>query len=552
MASLARSFAFAASLLPLLSLVAAAAAAAAPRPPATCMLQKSSVVAASSIGTAEAAAKQEAAQKPVLLQQPEEAAAQKEAADKTSAETVITDNVAAQKAPPPKPIGGKPPPEAAPAKQEPTSKPSQPKEAADGSAAKEAPAEKAATEKEVPAEETAEEKKKRKQKEAEDADEKAWAKEVEEDRIANEKAWAIGPWALACLALMVYVLVNEVGSPDVPVSNVSTETKTFMERLPRAKNAKGAPGFDEIPNYVHLQGMVDGRFLVSNVAEPYHFENEFLVGKVLPLTRPVCNKSLDNEKGWLYGKHFANRKRMWEIRYQFTFKKPIDGRLFFGVQGHDFNEWSWPTLKTFELILAAVRKGMGVVTGGDQGIYFTMGDDPKKVNGEVEPPTVSMPLWAFDQYIETPKGEEPPNLNDPGFADLGILRTTDRTKFIDMLADWKPKPGVTYSFGFWGLSPMLDILNWCVRGFTPYGLDFNNFCGAPPIHNVLYALKEDPDEPRHLESRREYLIHGQLWVSTRTPKKRVIEELVHFDTDLLTGSCIVGGAEAWVSRRFTQ
>eukprot|EP00929_Paragymnodinium_shiwhaense_P083920 TRINITY_DN44850_c0_g2_i1.p1 TRINITY_DN44850_c0_g2~~TRINITY_DN44850_c0_g2_i1.p1 ORF type:complete len:123 (-),score=29.24 TRINITY_DN44850_c0_g2_i1:595-963(-) len=56
------------------------------------------------------------------------------------------------------------------------------------------------------------------------------------------------------------------------------------------------------------------------------------------------------------------------------------------------------------------------------GIYSTPGDDPSQVSGERERPAAVLPMWAFDQFIETPAGAEPPSLTDLAFPSMGSRR----------------------------------------------------------------------------------------------------------------------------------
>lgn len=175
-----------------------------------------------------------------------------------------------------------------------------------------------------------------------------------------------------------------------------------------------------------------------------------------------------------------------------------------------------------EALNAAVKQ----VVGGR--FYYSPGDDPVKVKGERELPIASMPLWAFDQFIETPEGEEPPSLTDPNFHTLGHLRTANRRAFVELMSKLQPRPGPTYTFGFWGISQLFDALKWEL--LTPgSSVDFNRFCGGPPVHQVLYTLgkpKGNGSDQRHLESRKKYYLRFAFWSSQKPPSQRVIRELI--------------------------
>merc|ERR550539_1958253 len=140
------------------------------------------------------------------------------------------------------------------------------------------------------------------------------------------------------------------------------------------------------------------------------------------------------------------------------------------------------------------------------GLYQSPGDDPKKVRGERERPCCVLPMWAFDQFIETPEGQEPPSLSDPGFPDLGqkrYRRMAEYAKEIDALQK-RIRVGPTYTLAFWGNSRFLDVMNWMIIGVplaTP--LDFNRFAGKPPVYVAFYALSSSTGdrgaEQRHIQ-----------------------------------------------------
>merc|ERR1711907_768760 len=111
-------------------------------------------------------------------------------------------------------------------------------------------------------------------------------------------------------------------------------------------------------------------------------------------------------------------------------------------------------------------------------VYHSPGQDPKKF-AVAEKPTFAMPLWAFDQVIVTPEVDAPPHLADPYFPELGVLRTTNRRDYIDMINDLNMEPGPTYTFGFWGVAQFTDCVNWEICNVLPMRIDLNNFCGKP-------------------------------------------------------------------------
>lgn len=144
-----------------------------------------------------------------------------------------------------------------------------------------------------------------------------------------------------------------------------------------------------------------------------------------------------------------------------------------------------------------------------------------------------MPLWAFDQFIETSQGQPPPSLSDPNFRQLGLRRAEQQKEFIKALNGIQFRAGVTYTFSFWSISQFMDNIMWQIKGIIPgVSIDFDKFCGAPPVHIVMYELKKPVDgskDQRHLQSRKNYLFHLAFWSSERKPSPARLSELLPTD-----------------------
>lgn len=263
--------------------------------------------------------------------------------------------------------------------------------------------------------------------------------------------------------------------------------------------------------------------LLSNPEEPYEFENENCYGLFVPLHRPTLNPALDKSCEYRFGDHFKGRKRLWEIRLQLRFKKKVELGLRLGVELEAFVPLNAGAQKLMQLTVAALRR----VAGSD--LYHSIGDDPTKGDGPHEKPVFMMPLWACDQMIVTPEGEEAPSLCDPQLSNYGDLRTADRKAFVQAANDLVIEPGPTYTFVFWGISQFLDCIKWEVQKVIPFkSIDFNQFCGKPPVSVVFYTLSdpETPGETRHLQSRKNYYFRYTMWSSEKRPSAAKIRELI--------------------------
>jgi len=308
----------------------------------------------------------------------------------------------------------------------------------------------------------------------------------------------------------------------------------LLQALPRGINHKGEPWSHEMQDWAHVQGVLhrgESRdFIVSDPPEAYCFENEFCTGRYMPMFRPTADPRKDKPGIYPAHEHFKGRKRLWENRFQFQFKEVPDGDggLRFGIQLAEYVPLGTVAKRSMAVVVAALRRVVG------QDLYHSPGE-PSTPGQETELPTFVMPLWAYDQFIVTPAGEEPPDLNDPHFAEFGTHRVGDRKKFIEELSQLKLEVGPTYSFSFWGISQFMDTCKWTICKVLPIAIDFNTFCKRPPVTLCVYSIKPGAltkDDKRHLESRKRYYFRIDFWASKKPPANRQIKELfpqVHVD-----------------------
>lgn len=269
------------------------------------------------------------------------------------------------------------------------------------------------------------------------------------------------------------------------------------------------------PEYPHEEGcMVPCRGLVvNNMDEMSPFENEMCSGNFLALHRATYDRKLEKSGDYRFGEYFHGKRRKWEARVQFKFNRNVDPNdLYFGIELEKYVPMNVATKQAMSIIVRMLKSVVG-----DQ-IYHSVGDDPQGTRGELELPTFVMPLWAFDQFIVTPEGQQPPHLADPDLPNMGSSRAKRVRQFKKELEELRLVPGPTYTFCFWGISQWLDKLSWKVRLPLMAPLDFNMFCGRPPVHVVIYSLTgRDGSEKRHLNSLKEYCFDLAFWSSTSRP-----------------------------------
>merc|ERR1712176_1084496 len=86
-----------------------------------------------------------------------------------------------------------------------------------------------------------------------------------------------------------------------------------------------------------------------------------------------------------------------------------------------------------------------------------------------------------------------------------------------------------------GISQFTDAVNWSISGVLPMSIDFNTFCGRPPVTVCLYTLKsglEKEGDTRHLESRKNYYFRLEFWSSKKPPTRQDIAKLFPDQEDM--------------------
>lgn len=256
--------------------------------------------------------------------------------------------------------------------------------------------------------------------------------------------------------------------------------------------------------------------LRSSPDEPLPTETDCAQGCFMAIHKPTDRPDLMKSGKYPYSGHMHKRKRTWEFRFQFTLKREIEGEVFIGLEMDDYPYLSWIADKTGMMIINSFQRLCS-------GLYFSKGDDPKTAKGEIERRQIVFPLWALDQYIETKEGDTPPELCDPQFPRKGMIKADDRRGFSQAIQHLRLKPGPTYTFGFWGPSQLIDAVGW-----NTSGKDLCSVGVSPPCYITMYALKPNPPggtEKRHLDSRKDFIIHCAYWSNLKPPTARRAKEL---------------------------
>jgi len=292
----------------------------------------------------------------------------------------------------------------------------------------------------------------------------------------------------------------------------------------------------QVANRPHLQGCFipsSGKLLRDG--EVSKFENETAVGSTVTIHRATWDPALDKSGNYPFGYVFKGRNIKWEVRIQIRFKEMPGGPLRMGIELDEYVPFRGMNKLTMQAVMATLK----LIVGDD--LHHSIGDDPSQTVGEAERPIFSMPMWAFDQFIETPEGQMPPSLIDPSFMQMGIKREDNVSEFTRTLNATKFRPGPTYSFSFFRLSTLIDNILWQIGNAIPgVAVSFNKFCGRPPVHIAIYTLRpataDKEFEHRLLDSRKCYHFHLAFWSSLCPPPKWRMQQLIdsHEGEDIIT------------------
>mmetsp|Transcript_16336 Transcript_16336/g.30028 ORF Transcript_16336/g.30028 Transcript_16336/m.30028 type:complete len:313 (+) Transcript_16336:1-939(+) len=260
----------------------------------------------------------------------------------------------------------------------------------------------------------------------------------------------------------------------------------------------------------------------ANTSFVSEMENERCSAKVIAMHRPTHDPKLEETREYPFAWHFEGRKRLWEIRIQMRFKTLPRGRLHFGIELDNYVHVSGMAKQVQKMVTSSIRSVLGC------NIYHSVGDDPATTTGEVEAPTFVMPLWSFDQFVESKLGDEPDILGS--LEGIGMRRTDGLAAYLKAMQITMDNLSTdrVYTFCIWGISQFLDCMSWELRVPQLFGarMDFNKLCGSAPVFVGMYELKGTSDkDQRHLASRKQYYIHVAMWSEQQPPKTSTLQAM---------------------------
>eukprot|EP00933_Yihiella_yeosuensis_P005279 TRINITY_DN109769_c0_g1_i1.p1 TRINITY_DN109769_c0_g1~~TRINITY_DN109769_c0_g1_i1.p1 ORF type:complete len:429 (-),score=53.51 TRINITY_DN109769_c0_g1_i1:53-1339(-) len=310
-----------------------------------------------------------------------------------------------------------------------------------------------------------------------------------------------------------YSAYEEAGNGSAAVAQSAAVVREHLENLPLGNhlNVYHIPptSMGQVRPTSSTKMRLRAQHVPCNTCVPVPIESEHFKGRVLLMYRPL--EGLDPSHPYYH--HFATRKRNWELRLQGKFKIVPKGDLFVGAVLRDF-DYDQPVAGSSIL---AMNTAMSLIKYQYR-MHFSWGARQKaalKPNAELG--TCVSDLTVFDQIVVTPSGRSYPPLGSDmddlseayGLSlmrrDLGIQEYSKMMQEVMQGLNTED----TYTFRLWGLSQMLDVLNWQLKIGARIGLA--HFMKEFPIHICMYDLGgANRDEP-HLESKKRYFFDFMGW-----------------------------------------
>eukprot|EP00403_Amphidinium_massartii_P016281 CAMPEP_0178414690 /NCGR_PEP_ID=MMETSP0689_2-20121128/23165_1 /TAXON_ID=160604 /ORGANISM="Amphidinium massartii, Strain CS-259" /LENGTH=405 /DNA_ID=CAMNT_0020035985 /DNA_START=137 /DNA_END=1351 /DNA_ORIENTATION=+ len=345
-------------------------------------------------------------------------------------------------------------------------------------------------------------------------------------RVVLGLAWLDLSVFTVAAALVGRFVVGKFSPADGPARPAQNGAPAAVAATANAAEQQQQPAANLDPDPLRWTFVPSEGVRRANTLQPATFDNDLCYIQGVALHRPTHDPERDAAGDYPYSWHFQGRKRVWEVRVQVRFKRLPEGALYFGLEMRyvPFTQ-SRSTRYAREIILAALRSVLG-----DE-FYKSSGDDPNETDGEPEPPTFAMPLWAIDQFHVAKPGEEWPDVTG-NMEGLGYRRTDGLKAYIGALKYHLANLSCDnmYTFCFWGVSRFADAIHWEVRGLWPgFRLDACKLCGCPPVYITLYELpphEGDSSDRRHLVSRKRYYFKVAMWSTIAPFDEEMVRNLV--------------------------
>jgi len=231
-----------------------------------------------------------------------------------------------------------------------------------------------------------------------------------------------------------------------------------------------------------------------------------------------------------HAEYFSKRTRRWEIRLQGSFKRKPQGKMFAGVVLKDFDYGN--PLGFFGYWLGGMSLTPLEYALGTK-VHFTFGDRCEASQLDAaELAHIVGGLEVFDQIVETPNTETPPNI-------CGNLegQGVERSKSKDYAAAVKEveqtiELNKSYTLCFWSASRFIDLIQDKLVNLVPLAPSVSlsqSILGQWPPHFVLYVLDSQGEagKHKHVEQKKTYLVDLMI-LNPKLPQPRKLLRRYHF------------------------
>lgn len=278
------------------------------------------------------------------------------------------------------------------------------------------------------------------------------------------------------------------------------------------------------------QFRADALHIPPNTVDGVPIETDCFKGAAICMYRPTSQARAQESP---HSRYFQERRRAWEFRVQGQFKRAPTGEMYIGIVLRDFN-YNQAVERSSRWVKKA---GMSLVK---YDMYMSWGDrckDAEKPDAELTHLVTTMQAW--DQIIVTPAGQQPPLIKSelhklPPDGEHGrnfLRKTMGVSEFSEAVGDMLQDLDLsaTYTMCFWGVSQVIDLLNWNFK-FPIGNIAMARFFEESPLHICMYELelKDKAQDDRHLESRKKYYLDVMLWSNLvecpELPKKYVFRD----------------------------
>jgi len=281
--------------------------------------------------------------------------------------------------------------------------------------------------------------------------------------------------------------------------------------LPKSGRSVAEPrnnGLDDL-HLIYVNSLGSGERVPTN-KRGFSIDDDFFVGRFLPMFRVADEPSEDDVEGRETYTHFKDKKRMFEFQFQGRLKQRPEGKLWISL------EFDRP-LKIGSIQRMFLQGCLNFIRRTNKCFHYSFGNEDTAGNGTYEKPHVAFAMeYALDRLVVTKAGETPPAFG-------GATRDIDEPNVADR------KKGVPGSFPGWNtddiytmsiFSSYVDFVTWRILNLPGIrSFLMSSIFGSKPINVVYYSMGESldaSDKRPHLRKDLKIFSHYEIGNSGHT------------------------------------